>query len=175
MQIVFLCFGLGWLCLSFIVVLNNPEQPSRLYPGTNVRFLASLPGALLLFVLLVWFFPEPFSTDFIGWFLCFVVVVGFVLYGAWVDSQFKGGFFKHVMHSVVVDTKAKPISFQQALWRNIVKVLLLPLAPFSLYIIAKDFRRQSLHDRICSSLVMWTPDVIAANEPESSYEVDIKA
>jgi uncharacterized RDD family membrane protein YckC len=175
MQIVFLCAGLAILVLSFIVVLNNPEQSSRLYPGSNVRFLSALPGLLLLLVLLTWFFPEPLSSDYLGWFFCVAIIVGFVAYSAWVDSSFKGGLFKRVMHSVVVNKQAKQLTFKQALLRNMLRLVFLPIAPFNLYMMSRDFRRQSLHDRLSGTLVMWTPDVIAANEPESSYKVDIKS
>lgn len=175
MQIVFFCGGLAILVLSFIVVLNNPEQSSRLYPGSNVRFLSALPGLLLLLALLSWFFPEPLSSDYAGWFIWLVIIAGFTAYSAWVDASFKGGLFKRVMHSVVVNKQAKRISFKQALLRNIFKLVLLPVAPFNLYMMSRDFRRQSLHDRLSGTLVMWTPDVIAANEPGSSYEVDIKS
>ncbi|HEX7025641.1 MAG TPA: RDD family protein, partial [Gammaproteobacteria bacterium] len=86
-----------------------------------------------------------------------------------------GGVFKRVMHAVVVNKQGKALSFRKALWRNLLKLLLLPFAPLSFYALSKDFRRQALHDKLSGSFVMWTPDVIAASEPESSYQVDIKS
>jgi hypothetical protein len=175
MQIVFLCVGIALLVFSFFVVLNTAETSSRLYPGSNVRFLAALPGALLQLILLVWFFPEPLAADYLGWLLVTATVAGFVVYGAWVDARFNGGLFKRVMHAIVVNRQGKALTFKKALWRNFLKLVLLPFAPLNFHALSKDFRRQALHDRLSGSFVMWTPDVIAANEPESSYQVDIKS
>ncbi|HEX7028227.1 MAG TPA: hypothetical protein VF268_13385, partial [Gammaproteobacteria bacterium] len=87
MQIVFLCVAIALLVSCFFVVLNTAEISSRLYPGSNVRFLAALPGLLLLLTLLVWFFPEPLSTDYSNWLLVFIAAGGFVVYGAWADAR----------------------------------------------------------------------------------------
>lgn len=175
MQIVFLCVAIAVLVFSFFVVLNTAETSSRLYPGSNVRFLAALPSTLLCLVLLAWFFPEPLSSDYVSWLLIVIIAAGFVFYGAWVDAGFNGGLFKRVMHAVVVNKQGKALTFKKALWRNVLKLVLLPVAPLNLHVLAKDFRRQALHDKLSGSFVMWSPDVIAANEPESSYEVDIKS
>lgn len=175
MQIVFLCVAIAVLVFSFFVVLNTAETSSRLYPGSNVRFLAALPGTLLLLVLLVWFFPEPLASDYVSWVLVVIVAAGFMFYGAWVDARFYGGLFKRVMHAIVVNKQGKALTFKKALWRNFLKLALLPLAPLNLRALSKDFRRQALHDKLSGSFVMWTPDVIAAHEPESSYQVDIKS
>jgi uncharacterized RDD family membrane protein YckC len=175
MQIVFLCIAIALLVFSFFVVLNTAETSSRLYPGSNVRFLAALPGLLLLLVLFVWFFPEPLSSDYIGWLLIVTVAAGFVFYGAWADARFYGGLFKRAMHAIVVNRQGRALTFKKALWRNFLKLILLPLAPLNFHALSKDFRRQALHDKLSGSFVMWTPEVIAANEPESSYEVDIKS
>lgn len=175
MQIVFLCVAIALLVFSFFAVLNTAETSSRLYPGSNVRFLAALPGTLVLLALLVWFFPEPLPSDYAGWLLIVVVAAGFIVYGAWADAEFNGGLFKRVMHAVVVNKQGKALTFKKALWRNFLKLVLLPIAPLNLHVLSKDFRRQALHDKLSGSFVMWTPEVIAANEPEPSYEVDIKS
>jgi hypothetical protein len=175
MQIVFLCIAIALLVFSFFVVLNTAETSSRLYPGSTVRFLAALPGLLLLLVLFVWFFPEPLFSDYVGWLLIVAVAAGFVFYGAWADARFYGGLFKRVMHAVVVNRQGKALTFKKALWRNFLKLVLLPFAPLNFHALSKDFRRQALHDKLSGSFVMWTPEMIAANEPESSYQVDIKS
>lgn len=175
MQIIFLCVAIALLVFSFFVVLNTAEMSSRLYPGSNVRFLAALPGTLLLLVLLGWFFPEPLSSDYVNWFLIIVIAAGFVFYGAWVDTRFYGGLFKRVMHAIVVNKQGRALTFKKALWRNFLKLVLLPFAPLNFHTLSKDFRRQALHDKLSGSFVMWTPEMIVANEPESSYEVDIKS
>lgn len=175
MQVVFLCIAIALLAFSFFVVLNTAETSSRLYPGSNVRFLAALPSALLFLVLLVWFFPEPLAADYAGWLLVAVIAAGFIFYGAWVDARFNGGLFKRVMHAIVVNKQGKGLTFKTALWRNFLKLVLLPFAPLNFHALSKDFRRQALHDKLSGSFVMWTPDIIAANEPESSYQVDIKS
>jgi uncharacterized RDD family membrane protein YckC len=56
--------------------------------------------------------------------------------------------------------------------RNACKWFLFPLAPLSLHFMIKDSRRRALHDRLAGTFVMWAPDVIKANQPQSSYEVD---
>jgi uncharacterized RDD family membrane protein YckC len=173
MKILFICVSIAVGVLSFVIVLNSHEQPSRLYPGTNVRFCAAVPGIGLFFALVAWLFPAEASQTG-GWYIAFVIMLLaiFIVYGAWVESAFQAGLVKRMMHAVVVDKQGKPIDFNQALLRNVYKWLLVPLAPLSLYLLARDFRRQALHDKLAGTVVMWTPDMIKANQPKSSYEVD---
>ncbi len=175
MQIVYLCLALALLSLSFVVVLNSAEQPSTIYAGSNVRFLASLPSLLLLLSLTTWFFPEPLAAGFLDWFLLIAVLGLFVAFCAWIESRYKAGIFKRVMNAVVVDKQGKAIDYKKALLRNSLKVLLLPVAPFNLYVLMKDFRRQALHDKWSGTFVMWTADTIRANQPKSDYEVNISS
>jgi uncharacterized RDD family membrane protein YckC len=172
MKILFICISIAVGVLSFFVVLNSHEQPSRLYPGSNVRFCAAVPGIGLFFAVAAWLFPAETVEKawYVGFLLLLLVI--FIIYGAWVESAFQAGLAKRVMHAVVVDKQGRPIDFKQALLRNLYKWLLLPLAPLNLYWMTRDFRRQALHDKFARTVVMWTPEVIKANQPKSSYEVD---
>ena len=173
LQIFILVLGLSLLVLSFLVVLNSPEQNSRLYPGSNVRFLATMPSALILIFLCPWLVTVPPEFSILKTAELLLLLAVYVLYGAWVESSFRGGVAKRAMKAQVVDRKGKAISFKRALWRNIVKLLLFPLAPFCLFFMVKDFRRQAPHDKLADTFVIWTADAISDMQPESSYKVEI--
>jgi uncharacterized RDD family membrane protein YckC len=159
-----------------MVVLNSLEKSSILYPGSNVRFLASLPISLLLLGLCSWLITIPPNIDIIKTLELAAILVVYIIYSAWVESRFRGGIAKRAMHAVVSDKNGKGISFQQALLRNILKLILLPFAPFSLYFMIKDFRRQAPHDKLAGTFVMWSPDAIKDRQPNENkgYEVEIR-
>ncbi len=179
MHIIFLCLCVAIGVLSFAVVLNSAEQPSRLYPGSNVRFLASIPAYVALIIGLFFLFPDlqgllAFDIYSILWLLLLVLfVVAHTVYCAWVEYKYQAGLGKSLLKAIVVDKAGKPLTMAQALKRNTFKLLLLPLAPISLYIMIKDFRKQTLHDKLSDTFVMWPADIIDANQPQSSYEVNI--
>ena len=173
-QIFIFALGLGLLGLSFLVVLNSLEQSNLLYPGSNVRFLATLPAALLLLVLCPWFITIPPDIDIIDSVKLGLILIVFVLYGAAFESWFRGGMAKRAMSAVVVDKNGKSISFKRALLRNIFKALLLPFSPICLYLMIKDYRRQALHDKLTGTFVMWSPEALKKNTPDDGYQVEIK-
>lgn len=174
MQIVFLCICIAIGFSSFVIMLNSHEEPSRLYPGTNVRFWATFPSALLFMATTASVFPDhpAHITSVPNYIVLLLLVSAIVAYCTWAESRFQGGFMKRVMHSVVVGRNGKPVDLATALKRNAFKWFLFPLAPLSLYFMVHDSRRRALHDRLAGTFVMWTPDVIKANQPQSSYEVD---
>lgn len=174
LQIAVLCVGVALLTITFMVVLNSTERSSPLYPGSNVRFLASVPTILLLLLLAPWLVTAPPEIDVLRTVGLIVLLVLYVLYHAWVESRFRGGPAKRAMKAVVVDKNGKAVSFKRALTRNIVKLLLLPLAPLNIYFVIKDFRHQALHDKAAGTFVMWSPEAIRERQPKSSYEVDIQ-
>jgi uncharacterized RDD family membrane protein YckC len=174
MQIVFLCLCILIGFISFVMVLNSHEEPSRLYPGTNVRYWGTFPLALIFLGGTASMFPDHIAhiTSVFNYLMLLFFVSGVVGYCAWVESRFQGGMVKQLMHAVVVGKDGKPVSFSTALKRNAFKWFLFPLAPLSLHLMIKDPRRRALHDRFAGTFVMWAPDVIKANQPQSSYEVD---
>jgi uncharacterized RDD family membrane protein YckC len=174
LQIFLFVLGLSLLVLSFLVVVNSPEQNSRLYPGSNIRFLATVPSALVLALVCPWYItlPPEFSWQKTLWLVLFVVL--YLLYSAWVESSFRGGMAKRALKAQVVDRKGKEISFKRALWRNIFKLILFPLAPFCLFFMVRDFRRQAPHDKLTDTFVIWTAEAIRDMQPEASYRVEIR-
>jgi uncharacterized RDD family membrane protein YckC len=174
MKIVFLCLCTAIGFFSFMMVLNSHEQPSRLYPGTNVRYWGTFPLALIFLGGTASMFPDHIFhiTSVFNYLMLLFFVSGVAGYCAWVESSFQGGMMKRVMHAVVVGKDGKPVNFITALKRNAFKWFLFPLAPLSLHLMIKDPRRRALHDRLAGTFVMWAPDVIKANQPESSYQVD---
>lgn len=174
LQILIFISGLALFALSFMVVLNSAEQPSRLYPGSNVRFLATMPIALLLLGVCPWLVTLPSDLNVFKTVQLLAVLAVFVCYGAWVESRFRGGLAKRAMKAIVVDKGGKNLTFRQALLRNVYKLILLPLAPISLYLLLKDFRRQALHDKLAGTFVMWAPEVMQDNKPEHGIQVEIQ-
>lgn len=174
LQILVLCVGIGLFVMTFMVVLNSTERSSPLYPGSNVRFLASVPTTLLLLAVCPWLLSAPPETDIAKTAGLLAILIVYVLYHAWVESSFRGGVIKRAMKAIVVDKNGKAITFKRALLRNVVKLLFLPLAPLNIYIVIKDFRRQALHDKIAGTFVMWSPEAIREKQPKSSYEVSIQ-
>lgn len=174
LNILVFCLGLGLFALSFMVVLNSPEQTSPLYPGSNVRFLATMPVALLLLFVCPWILSFPPEIDVSDTLILVGLLAAHVGYSAWVESRYKGGVARRAMKAMVVDARGKPIPFKRALLRNLFKLVLLPLAPLSLYFMLKDFRRQAPHDKLAGTFVMWTPEAMRERQPDSSYEVDIQ-
>ncbi|HEY3488446.1 MAG TPA: RDD family protein, partial [Gammaproteobacteria bacterium] len=174
MKIVFLCFCLVIGVAGFIIVLNSREEESKLYPGSNVRYWASFPLALVFLTGTVWLFPEQLlHITAVGNYIMLLLWVGIIIvYCAWIESRFQGGMVKRMMHAVVVDKQGKPVDFITALQRNLCKWLLFPLAPLSLHLITRDPRRRALHDKFAKTFVMWAPDMIKANEGQSGYEVE---
>lgn len=174
MKIVYLCLSVAIGFLGFVVVLNSHEEPSKLYPGTNVRYWATFPLGLLFLALTCIVFPDHLThiTSLPNYLLLLLLICAFVGYCAWVESRFQGGLMKRMMHAVVVGKDGKPVNFATALIRNAYKWFLFPLAPLSLHFMVHDSRRRALHDRLAGTFVMWNPDVIKANQPQSSYEVD---
>jgi uncharacterized RDD family membrane protein YckC len=174
MQIVFLCISIAIGFVSFVMMLNSHEEPSRLYPGTNVRYWATFLLALVFLGGTASVFPDRLThiTAVFNYLMLLFFVAGVVGYCAWVESRFQGGVMKRMMHAVVVGKDGKAVDFVTALKRNAYKWFLFPLAPLSLYFMIRDPRRRALHDRWAGTFVMWAPDVIKANQPESSYEVD---
>lgn len=174
LQVLIFVSGLALFALSFMVVLNSPEQSSVLYPGSNIRFLATMPMALLLVAVCPWLITLPPDLDVMKAGQLLAVLVAFVIYSAWVDSSFRGGLAKKAMKAMVTDKAGKNISFQRAFIRNFFKLILFPLAPISLYLLLKDFRRQSLHDKLAGTFVMWAPEAIQNKKPEQGIQVEIK-
>ena len=129
LQIFILVLGLGVFVLSFLVVLNSSEQSSRLYPGSNVRFLATMPSALLLALICPWLITMPPEFSWLKTLWLVLLIALYLLYTAWVESSFRGGLIKRALKAQVVDRKGKAISFKRALFRNIFKFVLFPLAP----------------------------------------------
>lgn len=174
MQIVYLCLCIAIGFLGFVIVLNSHEAPSKLYPGTNVRYWATFPLGLLFLVVTYIVFPDHLThiKSVPNYLVLLLLMFAFVVYCAWVESRFQGGLMKRMMHAVVVGKDGKPVDFGTALIRNAYKWFLFPLAPLSLHFMARDSRRRALHDRLAGTFVMWSPDVIKANQPPSSYEVD---
>jgi uncharacterized RDD family membrane protein YckC len=174
MKIVFLCVSTAIGFFGFMLVLNSHEEPSKLYPGTNVRYWATFPLALLFLALTYSVFPDHLThiTSLPSYLVLLLLVSLIVVYCAWMESSFQGGLMKRMMHAVVVGKGGKPVDFITALKRNVCKWFLFPLAPLSLHFMIKDSRRRALHDRLAGTFVMWAPDVIKANQPQSSYEVD---
>jgi uncharacterized RDD family membrane protein YckC len=174
MQIVFLCICIAIGFLGFVIVLNSHEEPSRLYPGINVRYWATFPLGVLFLVVTTGVFPDHLThvTSFPNYLALLLFVSALVAYCAWVESRFQAGLMKRMMHAVVVGKDGKAVDFITALKRNACKWFLFPLAPLSLYFMARDSRRRALHDRLAGTFVMWAPDVIKANQPKSAYVVD---
>jgi uncharacterized RDD family membrane protein YckC len=174
MQIVFLCISIAIAFLGFMIVLNSQEEPSRLYPGTNVRYWSTFPLGVLFLAVTASVFPDHLThvTSLPDYLALLFLISAFAVYCAWVESGFQGGPLKRMMHAVVVGKDGKPVDFVTALKRNAFKWFLFPLAPLSLYLMARDSRRRALHDRMAGTFVMWSPDMIKANQPRSSYEVD---
>lgn len=174
MQIVFLCISIAIGFSGFVIVLNSQEEPSRLYPGTNVRYWASFPLAVLFLAVTASVFPDHLThvTSFPNYLALLLLISAFVAYCAWMESRYQGGPMKRMMHAVVVGKDGKPVDFVTALKRNAIKWFLFPLAPLSLYFMVRDSRRRALHDRLANTFVMWSPDMLKANQPQSSYEVD---
>lgn len=174
MQIVFLCICTAIGFFSFVIVLNSQEEPSRLYPGTNVRYWASFPLGVLFLVVTASVFPDHLThvTSFPNYLALLLLISAFAAYCAWVESRYQGGPMKRMMHAVVVGKHGKPVDLVTALKRNAFKWFLFPLAPLSLYLMIRDSRRRALHDRLADTYVMWSPDMLKANQPQSSYEVD---
>ena len=174
LQIFLLVLGLSLLVLSFLVVLNSSEQSSRLYPGSNVRFLATMPSALVLILVCPWLISLPPEFSALKTVELALLLALYVIYSAWTESSFRGGLAKRALKAQVVDRKGKGVSFRRALWRNIFKLLLFPLAPFCLFFMIKDFRRQAPHDKLTDTFVIWTADAMKEMQPESSYKVEIR-
>lgn len=174
MQIVFLCLSIAIGFFGFVIVLNSQEQPSKLYPGTNVRYWATFPLGMLFLAVTASVFPDHLThvTSVPNYLALLFLISAFVAYCAWMESRFQGGAMKRMMHAIVVGKNGKPVDFVTALKRNAFKWFLFPLAPLSLYLMVRDSRRRALHDRLAGTFVMWSPDVIKANQPQSSYEVD---
>ncbi len=174
MQIIILVLGAILFVLSFLVVLNSSEQSNRLYPGSNIRFLATMPIAVMLLASCPWLISIPPEFSLFKTLILALVVVLTITYSAWVDSRFRGGLVKHAMHVQIVNRQGKSITFKRALWRNICKLILFPLAPLSFYFMIKDFRRQALHDKLTATFVIWTQDIIDSAQPESSIKVEFR-
>ena len=174
LQIIIFLLGLGIFVLSFLVVLNSSEQSSRLYPGSNVRFLATMPAALLFVLLCPWLITYPPEFSLLKTLCLVLIVVLYLIYSAWVESGFRGGLAKHAMKAQVVDRKGKSITFKRALWRNIFKFILFPIAPLTLFFMIKDFRRQAPHDKLTDTFVIWNAEVIQEMQPQSSYQVEFR-
>jgi uncharacterized RDD family membrane protein YckC len=174
MQIVYLCLCVAIGFISFVIVLNSHEEPSKLYPGTNVRYWATFPLGLLFTVMTYSVFPDKLThiTSVPNYLVLLLLISALVGYCAWAESRFQGGLMKRTLHAVVVGKDGKPVDFVTALQRNACKWFLFPLAPLSLYFMVRDSRRRALHDRVAGTFVMWSPDMIKAHQPESSYEVD---
>jgi uncharacterized RDD family membrane protein YckC len=174
LQLFILVLGLSLLVLSFLVVVNSSEQNSRLYPGSNVRFLATMPSALVLVLVCPWFITMSPQFSWLKTLQLLLVIVLYLFYAAWMESSFRGGLAKRALKAQVVDRKGREISFKRALSRNIFKLLFFPLAPFCLFFMIKDFRRQAPHDKLTDTFVIWTAEAIREMQPESSYRVEIR-
>ena len=175
LQILIFVLSLIIFVLSFVVVLNSHEQLSVLYPGSNIRFIATMPIVLLLLGLCPWLITLPPDLNIYKTIQLLAILLVFVFYSAWVESHYRGGLVKRALKAIVVDKGGKNITFKRAVFRNIYKLLLLPLAPISLYLLLKDFRRQAPHDKLAGTFVMWAPDAMHVNEPpEEGIHVEIR-
>ena len=174
LQIIVFLSSMAIFVLSFLVVLNSSEQSSRLYPGSNVRFLATMPAALLLALVCPWLVTYPPEFSLLKTAGLILLIVLYVNYSAWVDSRFRGGLAKHALRAQVVDRKGKGISFKRALWRNIFKLALFPISPLCLFFMIKDFRRQAPHDKLTDTFVIWNAEVIKEMQPETAYHVEFR-
>jgi uncharacterized RDD family membrane protein YckC len=173
LNISILLAGLTVFVLSFLVVLNSTEQSSRLYPGSNVRFLGTAPLALVMVLSCPWLITIPPNFNWLKTLILILIIATYLLYTAWIESRFRGGLARHAMRAQVVDRQGKQISFKRALWRNIFKLVLFPLAPLCLYFMIKDFRRQALHDKLAGTFVIWTNEAMEDMQPDSSYHVEM--
>lgn len=174
LQLFIFVLGLALLVLGFLVVLNSSEQGSRLYPGSNVRFLATTPAALVLVMICPWLVTLPPDINWSKLLILLFVLALYLFYTAWVESSFRGGIVRRALKAQVVNRQGKAISFKKALWRNTFKLLMFPFAPVTLYFMMKDFRRQAPHDKLSGTFVIWTTDAIKDMQPEASYHVEIR-
>ncbi|GIX21470.1 MAG: hypothetical protein KatS3mg121_0253 [Gammaproteobacteria bacterium] len=148
--------GVSVTVLTLLVLINVPESPSPLYAGANVRFLANLPTVLWV----VGVCPWPTAAGPAGAVLSAVLLGGWGFYCGWIEARRRGGVLRRALETVVVDPQGRSLGLGRALWRNAVKLALLPLAPLLLWAAMRDWRRQALHDKLAASFVMWSPERI---------------
>ncbi|MBA3581868.1 MAG: RDD family protein [Gammaproteobacteria bacterium] len=173
MRTVFLCVTILLGVITFLVVLNTRNE-SRIYASINIRFFAACPVLVVMWAGVFALFPNE-EQPLWHCLLMLIPILLFALYGAWFESSAeRAGLSKRAFAIVVVNKNGKTLSFKQAWSRNFWKLLLLPLAPLSLYLAGRDARRQSLHDRMANTFVMWKDPRFDNKDQESGYKVEYK-
>lgn len=138
------------------------------YGGAGKRFLAYLLDMIFLAIMFVIF--AYVSEDFVEntfyyideqqAFYLFISVVLCWFYFAKLESGKKQGTWgKQIMGLQVTDDKGKPISFAKATGRHLGKIISWLVLAIGFLVILGDKKKQGLHDKIASTLVLQRPKV----------------